>query len=107
MTETTPIISIEEIAVETRKLGRMRVLTTVSDLARFLLNEWPETPGEKHRAALRACLDSLEGKLSGGACRIAFLEAAVEDQVWTMAPNRPEHTPGSVKPRWLRLRGKR
>jgi hypothetical protein len=53
--ETVPVIAIQEIAVETRRLGRLRVLNTVSDLAHFLLYEWPEAdPGDKHLAARKA-----------------------------------------------------
>jgi len=97
MSETTPElrdIAIEHLAVQTSTLGRMRVLQTVADLADQLLNDWPDDPGEKHLKARLACIDALEGKLSAGACRIAFLEAAAEDGVWTMAPNRPDGLEG-------------
>jgi len=87
-------IAIEHLAVQTSTLGRMRVLQTVGDLADHLLNDWPDDFGEKHYAARLACIDALEGRLSAGACRIAFLEAAAEDGVWTMAPNRPDGLEG-------------
>lgn len=85
-------VQIDEVTVETAQLGRMRVLLTVGDLAEYLLKEWPEVTGKKHLAAQMACLHALEGKLSGGAARIAFLEAAKQDGVWTRIGDRPQST---------------
>jgi hypothetical protein len=107
MNEDVPVIAVKEIAVETNRLGRMRVLNTVSDLAHFLLYEWPvEDPGPKHLAARKACISALEGTLSAGACRIAFIEAALEDGVMHLDPHRP-HIPGFKSPRWHKRRSKR
>lgn len=90
MNENVPVIAIRELVVETNRLGRMRVLNTVSDLTHFLLYEWPEAePGPKHLAARKACIASLEGKLSASACRVAFPEAAYEDGVMHLDPHRP------------------
>jgi hypothetical protein len=102
--QTWKDVEIEHLAVQTTTLGRMRVCQTVRDLAEQLLYDWPDEPGEKHLKAREACIAALEGKLSPGVCRIAFLEAAQEDGVWTMAPNRPEHVPGYTPPRWSNKR---
>ena len=108
MDEDVPVIAVQEIAIETRQLGRLRVLNTVSDLAHFLLYDWPESdPGEKHLAAQKACIAALEGKLSAGACRVAFLEAAHEDGVMHVDPYRPVKSPkmpGFMKPRFKNRR---
>ncbi|MBA8881680.1 DUF982 domain-containing protein [Phyllobacterium myrsinacearum] len=93
--------AVKEVAVETAQIGRMRVLASVGDLARYLLEEWPDDAGEKHRAAREACLEALAGKISPGVARIAFLEAAEQDNVWTMATQRPEST-GKVEHRFKR-----
>jgi hypothetical protein len=109
MSETNvPVIAIQEIALEITSLGRLRVLNTVADLAHFLLYEWPVyEPGEKHLAARKACIAALEGKLSAGACHIAFVEAATEDGVMHLDPYRPAHVPGIKTQRWGRRRAKR
>ena len=105
MDEDVPVIAVQEIAIETRQLGRLRVLNTVADLAHFLLYEWPvHWPGAKHLAARKACIDALEGKLSAGACRVAFVEAALEDGVMHLDPYRPVRMPGFMKPRWKNRR---
>jgi hypothetical protein len=108
MNEEVPVIAVQEIAVETRRLGRLRVLNTVADLAHFLLYEWPvyET-GAKHLAARKACIAALEGKLSAPACRIAFVEAALEDGVMNLDPHRPAPIPGFKSPRWHKRRPRR
>lgn len=44
----------------------------------FLLKSWPGKRGEKHRAALQACSDSIADRKPSSSARKAFVAAARE-----------------------------
>lgn len=98
---------IEHIAVQTAQIGRYGVLTTLHDLAEFMLREWPDHDRESPtlNEAKRQVIAAYEGKLSPGAARVAFIKAADAAGVWTMRPDRPEPVPGYKEPRW-RFKGR-
>lgn len=65
--------------------GRMLVLTSTLQAAKYLLTEWPIFQGEKLSIAKRALLGSLEGDTSPGVARMAFIEAAREARIYVEA----------------------
>jgi hypothetical protein len=66
------------VRIMTSKTGRMLVVTSVRRAAEQLLDYWPIDRGEKLSAARRALVSCLERKLTPGAARAAFIEAAKE-----------------------------
>ena len=56
-----------------------RHVETAVEAIEYLLDKWPQEAGEKHRAALTACLEVLEGdEEDDSVARKAFEEAAGE-----------------------------
>lgn len=66
------------VRIMTSQPGRLRVITSALRAAECLLNDWPIDQGEKLSSARDALLSCLERKLSPGAARVAFIEAAKE-----------------------------
>jgi hypothetical protein len=71
-------IYFESVTIETEKIGQLRTINSVTQAAELLFNGWPIDHGEKLEAAKRTCPSALEGKLSAGATRAAFIDAALE-----------------------------
>ncbi|CAN7303042.1 DUF982 domain-containing protein [Phyllobacterium sp. LjRoot231] len=95
----------KEVTVMTSTLGRMRVVTSALQAAEFLLTDWPIEEGEALSAAKYALLSCLEGKLSPGSARFAFIQAAKEANIYVDAP---ERGPPTGKPtRWHRSKPRR
>jgi hypothetical protein len=64
-----------------RKAGGTLLVGNSVQAARILLQEWPATPGPKHRAARQAVLDAMEKALDQerqAKAREAFRAAAIE-----------------------------
>jgi hypothetical protein len=67
------------VTVETRKVGKMRVIASTEEAARFLLTEWPvDETGPAHLLARIACIAVLDGEKPPEHAREAFVAAAVE-----------------------------
>ena len=71
--------------------GRMRVVTSAIEAAEQILTDWPIESGEILTAAKHALLSRLEGNLSPGAARFAFIQAAKETGNYVDEPERPPH----------------
>ncbi|WP_187277101.1 DUF982 domain-containing protein [Phyllobacterium endophyticum] len=82
----------------TSQPGRMRVLTSALQAAELILTDWPIEESEILTATKQALLKCLEGELSPGAARFAFLQAAKEAGNHV---DEPEQGPPVGKPfRW-------
>lgn len=75
-------IYFDAVTFATQTLGQYRVITSVSQAAEQLLWHWPVKGGKKHRAARVACVEALEGRISGGEVREAFIEACGESGIF-------------------------
>jgi hypothetical protein len=76
------------VRIMTSQPGRMRVITSALRAAECLLNDWPIEQGDKLSVAREALLSCLERKLSPGAARVAFIEAAKEAGNYVDEPRR-------------------
>ncbi|MDR6632546.1 hypothetical protein J2X72_001330 [Phyllobacterium sp. 1468] len=76
------------VRIMTSQPGRMRVITSALRAAECILNDWPIGQGEKLSDAREALLSCLERRLSPGAARIAFIEAAKEAGNYVDEPRR-------------------
>ena len=76
------------VRIMTSQPGRMRVITSALRAAECILNDWPIEEGAKLSVAREALLACLERKLSPGAARIAFIEAAKEAGNYVDEPTR-------------------
>ena len=63
-----------------------RQVETAVEAIEYLLDKWPEQAGEKHHAALAACLALLEEEGDARAARLAFEEAADEARILVKQP---------------------
>ena len=74
------------VVIETAP-GRFRNINSVHDAAEMLLSAWPEKGRGQpaHAAALRACLNALEGKTTAEVARRAFMIAAQEAGIFVRA----------------------
>jgi hypothetical protein len=71
-------IHFSVVTVETSRLGQIRKITSVTQAAAFLLSEWPGNRGRLHGLARQACLEALDGTITGEMARSAFIGAAKE-----------------------------
>ncbi|TAU80312.1 DUF982 domain-containing protein (plasmid) [Rhizobium leguminosarum] len=55
-----------------------KIVWTLGDAARLLINDWPCDDGEEYVAAVKACVDALSGKIAPEQFREALLRAADE-----------------------------
>jgi hypothetical protein len=86
--------SFQDVTIMTSQPGRMRAISSALSAAEFILNEWPINEGPKLSIAKYALLSCLEGKLSPGAARFAFIEAAKEADIYVDLPGRPPPASG-------------
>ncbi|MDQ0996853.1 hypothetical protein QFZ34_002035 [Phyllobacterium ifriqiyense] len=66
----------ETVTVETKRIGRYRVIASVEEASEYLVYDWPVEKGKLQLDARIACLDCLEGAVSTDAAREAFVAAA-------------------------------
>lgn len=78
-------IHFSVVTVETTRLGELRKITSVTQAAAFLLSEWPGQRGRLHGLARHACLEALEGTITGEMARTAFINAAKEAGIYVRA----------------------
>lgn len=71
----TPIVVRTSVAGVTKSLG------TAREASDFLLSAWPSKRSPKHREALQACHDAVEGIKPAMHARRAFLAAAREADI--------------------------
>ena len=65
------------VTVTTDGPDRQRVISDTVRAAEILLRRWPdEMRGQKYRAALKACMDVMEGRKQVASARRAFVNAA-------------------------------
>ena len=55
-----------------------KIVWTLGDAARLLINDWPFDDGEEYVAAVKACVDALSGKITPEEFRETLLRAADE-----------------------------
>ncbi|WHO76072.1 DUF982 domain-containing protein [Rhizobium sp. BT03] len=55
-----------------------KIVWTLGDAARLLMNDWPFDDGEEYVAAVKACVDAISGKIAPEQFREALLRAAEE-----------------------------
>ena len=95
----------KEVRIMTSHSGRMRVVTSALQAAEQILTDWPIEQGEVLTAAKHALLSCLEGNLSQGAARFAFIQAAKEAGNYVDEPERPPPT-GKLQ-RWHKSKPRR
>jgi hypothetical protein len=76
-----PSISFPSVTVEAANGGKPCTITSVEQAADFLINNWQPDPGRLHSLARQACIDALEGNLSGAEARAVFIDAAREADI--------------------------
>lgn len=64
------------VTFETRRLGQFRVVTSTSEAALALLEDWPTEQSKVTTKAMEVCLAVLEGNGDPAAARDAFIKAA-------------------------------
>lgn len=90
------------VTIMTSQVGRMLVINSTLRAAEYLLTEWPVFSGEKLSIAKHALLKCIEGEMSPGVARMAFIEAAKEADIYIEAQPRPQST-GKLQ-RWGKRR---
>ena len=55
-----------------------KIVRTLGDAARILMQDWPADDGEEYVAAVKACVDAISGKIAPEQFREALLRAADE-----------------------------
>jgi len=76
-----PNIYFPSVTVEAVHDGKPRTITSVLQAADFLMDDWPPSRGRLHGLARQACLDALEGNLTGAEARAAFIDAARDAKI--------------------------
>ncbi|WP_166648629.1 DUF982 domain-containing protein [Phyllobacterium brassicacearum] len=98
-------VYFDDVTIESEKIGRLTTINSVVQAAAYLLQSWPIDSGKELFAARRACLACLEGKLSAGATRAAFIDATLEAGIHIIPFVR---SPSTGKPQaWRKRRPKR
>jgi hypothetical protein len=65
------------VAVDSEGDGHPRIIADAMHAAEILLRRWPtDGRGPDYRAAVQACLNTLEGRAGGTSARRAFARAA-------------------------------
>ncbi|MGX5723099.1 DUF982 domain-containing protein [Shinella zoogloeoides] len=70
------------VTFETMTLGMYRTITSTTEAARVLLEDWPVDEGVAWARAQQKCLSALEGGIDHEEARQAFLLAADEAGVF-------------------------
>ncbi len=82
----------KEVTVMTRQIGKMKVITSITQAAEFIVKEWPGSDSEKLEIAKHALVKCYDGEMSPGVARMAFIEAAKEADIYIEAAGRPPST---------------
>lgn len=82
----------KDVTIMTSQIGRILVINSTLRAAEYLLTEWPIFKGTKLSIAKHALLKCLEGEMSPGVARMAFIEAAKEADIYIEAAGRPPTT---------------
>jgi hypothetical protein len=88
----------KEVRIMTSHPGRMRVVTSALQAAEMILTDWPIEQSEILTATKQALVACLDGKLSPGSARFAFIQAAKEAGNYVDEPERG--TPMGKSFRW-------
>jgi hypothetical protein len=78
----------KEVRIMTSHPGRMRVVTSALQAAEMILTDWPIEESKILSATKHALLTCLEGNLSPGSARFAFIQAAKEAGNYVDEPER-------------------
>ena len=70
------------VTVKSPAPGADILLRSASEATNYLLNSWPGKRGPKHREALQACNDAVEGIKPAMTARRAFIAAARDASVF-------------------------
>ncbi|RDJ03356.1 hypothetical protein B5K05_26330 [Rhizobium phaseoli] len=62
-----------------------RLIRSLREVAEALVAVWPTNDGKEYIAAVRTCLDAIQGKISAKAARAALLRAAEEARIPVIA----------------------
>lgn len=62
-----------------------KIVWTLGDAARLLMNDWPSDDGEEYMAAVKACVDAITGKIAPEQFREVLLRAADEAGIRTLS----------------------
>jgi uncharacterized protein DUF982 len=95
----------KEVRIMTSQPGRMRVITSALQAAEQILTNWPIEQSEFLSATKYALLSCLEGNLSPGAARFAFIQAAKEAGNYVDEPARGSPTGKTFK--WHKAKARR
>lgn len=95
----------KDVRIMTSHPGRMHVVTSALQAAEQILTDWPIEEGEVLSAAKHALLSCLEGNLSPGSARFAFIQAAKEAGNYVDEPERGPPTAKSF--RWQKNKPRR
>ncbi len=95
----------KEVRIMTSQPGRMRVVTSALQAAELILTDWPIEESDILTAAKHALLSCLEGTLSPGSGRFAFIQAAKEAGNYVDEPERGPPTGKSF--RWHKNKPRR
>lgn len=71
-----PNLPFDHVTVQSGGQGRVKTLGSIGEAIEFLTHDWPVDKGRKFNTAMRVCVDALDGKQSGEAASLAFIEAA-------------------------------
>ncbi|MBB3302899.1 hypothetical protein FHT72_006771 [Rhizobium sp. BK077] len=55
-----------------------KIICTIGDAAHILIKDWPSGMGEEYAAAVKACVDAINGQIGPEQFREALLRAADE-----------------------------
>jgi len=66
------------IGLALRGRGAHKIVCTVGDAARILIKDWPCGDGDEYVAAVKACVDAINGQIGPEQFRKALLRAADE-----------------------------
>lgn len=70
------------VVIQPGRIDRDRVVTSATDAARVLLEDWPQADGEKRSEAMQACLDAINGTRPAREARKAFVAAAKDARIY-------------------------
>ncbi len=76
-----PNIYFPSVTVEAARDGKPRTITSVLQAVDFLMNDWPPNRRRLYGLARQACLDALEGNLTGAEARAVFIDAAKDANI--------------------------
>jgi uncharacterized protein DUF982 len=70
------------VTIERHRLGKTENVSSIIEASEFLLMKWPVHEGQKLKAARQLCFDALDGKATAAEARSAFIEAAMEADIF-------------------------